>query len=112
MQHHETAKGGENSFFERWPDLKDQKFNKTIREVSTGYRRAFPQASVEEAIEDIGAMVMRKHSLAASPVPREKLTSPLPKPFVPAGAGAASGPAPTKPLASDEARMWAELVKD
>jgi len=110
VQGYQVAQTAQSKFYERWPELNKPEYSETIRQVSAQYRRAFPDASPEEAIEDIGRMVMRKLGIKPkTPELKARPTSPPPRTYVPAGAGAASArTARQKP----EPNPWAELVED
>jgi len=107
---HHVAQTTHSKFLERWPDLGDPRYEPTIREVAAQYRKAFPNATPEEAIEDIGRIAMRKLGIKPkSPEQKARPTSPSPRSYVPAGAGAASS---SRPARKPEPNLWAELVED
>jgi len=110
IQGHQVAQTTHSKFLERWPELKDPRYEPVIREVATQYRKAFPNATPEDAIEDIGRIAMRKLGIKPkSPEQKARPTSPSPRSYVPAGRGAASSAQPAK---KPEPNLWAELVED
>jgi hypothetical protein len=110
IQGHQVAQTTYNKFIERWPELVDPRYEPVIREVAAQYRKAFPDATPEDAIEDVGRIVMRKLGIKPkSPEQKARPTSPSPRSYVPAGRGAASS---TQPARKPEPNMWAELVED
>lgn len=91
----ETQRSIENKFHERWPTLKDPSFQKDIAAVAKTYRAQNPEATFEQAIEAVGAMVsvikgvpLPGQAAAQLPVP------PQMRPPVPAGVGASRASAP------------------
>jgi len=110
IQGHHVAQTTHSKFLERWPELRDPRYEPVIREVAAQYRKAFPDATPEDAIEDVGRMVMRKLGIKPkSPEQKARPTSPSPRSYVPAGRGAASS---SQPARKPEPNMWAELVED
>jgi len=110
IQGHQVAQTTHSKFLERWPELKDPRYEPVIREVAAQYRKAFPNATPEDAIEDIGRIAMRKLGIKPkSPEQKARPTSPSPRSYVPAGRGAASSAQPVK---KPEPNLWAELVED
>jgi len=110
IQGHQVAQTTHSKFLERWPELKDPRYEPVIREVAAQYRKAFPDATPEDAIEDIGRIAMRKLGIKPkSPEQKARPTSPSPRSYVPAGRGAASSAQPVK---KPEPNLWAELVED
>jgi hypothetical protein len=110
IQGHQVAQTTHSKFLERWPELKDPRYEPVIREVAAQYRKAFPDATPEDAIEDIGRIAMRKLGIKPkSPEQKVRPTSPSPRSYVPAGRGAASSAQPVK---KPEPNLWAELVED
>jgi hypothetical protein len=110
IQGHQVAQTTYSKFIERWPELRDPRYEPVIREVAAQYRKAFPDATPEDAIEDVGRIVMRKLGIKPkSPEQKARPTSPSPRSYVPAGRGAASS---TQPARKPEPNMWAELVED
>jgi len=110
IQGHQVAQTTHSKFLERWPELRDPRYEPVIREVAAQYRKAFPDATPEDAIEDVGRMVMRKLGIKPkSPEQKARPTSPSPRSYVPAGRGAASS---SQPARKPEPNMWAELVED
>jgi hypothetical protein len=110
IQGHQVAQTTYSKFVERWPELRDPRYEPVIREVAAQYRKAFPDATPEDAIEDVGRIVMRKLGIKPkSPEQKARPTSPSPRSYVPAGRGAASS---TQPARKPEPNMWAELVED
>jgi len=110
IQGHQVAQTTHSKFLERWPELKDPRYEPVIREVAAQYRKAFPNATPEDAIEDIGRIAMRKLGIKPkSPEQKARPTSPSPRSYVPAGRGAASSAQPAK---KPEPNLWAELVED
>lgn len=110
IQGHQVAQTTHSKFLERWPELKDPRYEPVIREVAAQYRKAFPDATPEDAIEDIGRIAMRKLGIKPkSPEQKARPTSPSPRSYVPAGRGAASSAQLVK---KPEPNLWAELVED
>lgn len=73
-------------FLSRWPQLKDPKFESDIVNAAKLHTQLNPTASLEQRIEDIGAMLVVRHKLFA---PVEEPKAPL----------AAAPSATTKPVA-------------
>ena len=59
----QAAMDAESKFFKRWPKLKDEKFKSDILEITSIYRQKNPKASLEEAINKVGALVSVQHGL-------------------------------------------------
>lgn len=85
----------EEAFFQRWPELRDPKYHKAIREVAQALKAAEPNITPEQARERIGATVMAMYGLQPRPRPV--------RPPVPASPG---GIAPQK---GGEKTIWEEL---
>lgn len=103
MQQHQAVQAAEKQFYESWPDLDAQKDREVVMRLATGYRQAHPQATVEQFIQEVGAMSMlalkrqgtqqqeQQEKPAANGAPVRK---PQGKPaFKPAGTQAPTGPA-------------------
>lgn len=48
----------ESTFFEAWPQLKDERYLGTIQQIGLAYRNASPRASTEDFIRDVGASAL------------------------------------------------------
>ncbi|MGC8807873.1 MAG: hypothetical protein ACP5QB_10095 [Thiomonas sp.] len=59
----------EEEFFNRWPELRDPKYHKAIREVAQALKAAEPNITPEQARERIGATVMAMYGLQPRPRP-------------------------------------------
>jgi len=95
VQQLQQVKAQETAFFERWPQLRDQDQNQ-LKGIAQAYNNAKPQASFEEAVEEVGQMAMLIMKVAppaaqvAKPVAKPK---PKPKPaFRPTQPGGAAAP--------------------
>ena len=95
-----TARSAEEQFFERWPELRDPKYHKAIREVALALQSAEPNLTPEQARERIGATVMAMYGLASN-APRPV------RPPVPASPGSVA----FTPQASGPKTIWEELVE-
>jgi hypothetical protein len=101
-----------DTFFTRWPDLKDPKFSQAVDMGLRAYRQANPKASFEEITEKAGLMLMISLGLglpqATSPVqpPAPALHAPPP---IPAGTSGSGAPRPADRGAVD---VWSEMLKD
>lgn len=84
----------EESFFSRWPALKDKQHEQTVSRTLTAWRQANPEATLEDMIEKAGVSAM----LAAGLDPRtvqekeDDAGPPTPPPARPAGAGGSGSP--------------------
>jgi hypothetical protein len=60
-----TYSENESQFYSKWPELKgiDPKKNDLLGKMAQNYRREFPDASLDEAIEDVGALAVKKFGL-------------------------------------------------
>lgn len=58
QQYRSQADQYERAFFERWPELKDEKYQDALLRMATAYRQANPDASPEDFIEEVGAQAM------------------------------------------------------
>jgi len=93
----QVQRSAEERFFTRWPTLKDPNLQRDIASVARTYRQQNPQASFEQSIEAVGAMVS---VMKGVPLPGQTSTpSPAPpqRPPIPAGVGASRAPAPAAP---------------
>jgi hypothetical protein len=95
-----TARSAEEQFFERWPELRDPKYHKAIREVALALQSAEPNLTPEQARERIGATVMAMYGLAPN-APRPV------RPPVPASPGSVA----FAPQASGPKTIWEELAE-
>jgi hypothetical protein len=95
-----TARSAEEQFFERWPELRDPKYHKAIREVAIALQSAEPNLTPEQARERIGATVMAMYGLAPN-APRPV------RPPVPASPGSVA----FTPQASGPKTIWEELAE-
>jgi hypothetical protein len=106
----------EDVFYEKWPDLKDTKHREAVSRIAKAYRTAYPDASMEQAIEDVGLIARQKLGLQSSKtvspkanagnghVSREARREVLPP--SPAGAGSAH---PTSPKTKNVFEELAEF---
>jgi len=97
----QKAQTYEQQFYERWPQLReaasDQEKLGVIQRTVEAYRKVNPDAPVEQAIEEAGAMAMVSLRI---PVEEKKAEAPQEKEaFTPASPGASATPPPkeTKP---------------
>lgn len=102
-----TAKEREDAFFTRWPKLKehvgnDLEKNRKLIQIGRAYQQIVPNASVEEAIEAVGAQAMSifKIPFEAAPAQQQapepaRETQPKPSGFKPASPGGASSSSST-----------------
>jgi len=95
-----TARSAEEQFFERWPELRDPKYHKAIREVALALQSAEPNLTPEQARERIGATVMAMYGLTSN-APRPV------RPPVPASPGSVA----FTPQASGPKTIWEELAE-
>jgi hypothetical protein len=95
-----TARSAEEQFFERWPELRDPKYHKAIREVALALQSAEPNLTPEQARERIGATVMAMYGLTPN-APRPV------RPPVPASPGSVA----FAPQASGPKTIWEELAE-
>ena len=98
MQRREARSSNEDTFFERWPDLKAAEHGEAIGLIGNAYRQANPGATPEQFIRDVGAQTMVAFGLALGNAPvAEAPQTPAAKPFTPANASPpSSSPAPQK----------------
>lgn len=113
----EAFRSAETKFFDAHPELRGH--NETVGRIAKAYRQAYPDATMEQSIADIGAMSMQKLGLkkgtagkpAARAKPnghgREQTREELPP--APAGIGAA---APRKPAQANEFAELADWMEE
>ncbi|HEX6824734.1 MAG TPA: hypothetical protein VF077_00345 [Nitrospiraceae bacterium] len=100
------ARQTEDKFFGRWPSLKDPQFYQDIMSIGRAFRQSNPQATPEQTIEYVGAMVSVARGVQlpnAAPAP-----SPQYRPPVPVGPGASRSQAP----ANNPDNYWFDLMKE
>jgi hypothetical protein len=107
----ETA--AEDSFFSRWPDLKDEKHKPVVVNSIKAYRQANPRATMAEVIDRAGLMAML--SLGINPQPQQPQQQqpqavPQPMPVPPLGAGAGGAPFAPRRMTSSEDDVIAGLI--
>lgn len=86
----QATQKAERAFFEKWPALSKPEYADTIRQVSAVHRQQHPQATLEQAIAQVGAMVSVSLGIPApgtKPEQRSAPEKPPSKPFTPAGPG-------------------------
>lgn len=88
----------ENSFFGKWPALKEHK--DSVLKIGQVYRQMNPQASAEQFINEVGAAAMVSLRLDPSGVVQQPVATPAPSaPFAPAAQTPQGGiAAPQKPV--------------
>ena len=53
------AEEAANKFYESWPQLKDKsEYNDTVVKLGNSYRKMYPEASVEEYVQNVGAQAI------------------------------------------------------
>jgi len=102
----QVAKQRDDQFFEHWPALKDSKYHEAIRNTTKAYFNVNPNATVEQAIADVGASVMVRYRLESKPVTKTEEKKP-PRPFQPATPGG-TGTLATSSVPKNE---WEELTQ-
>lgn len=94
-----------DSFFGQFPNLNPKDHGETIRRIAVAYRQANPSAPSDQAIREVGAMVMSmvgsqppsSANGAVASAPQPVVRAPQPSPFVPAGsASPVSSPQPVQ----------------
>jgi hypothetical protein len=98
-----AAQASEARFFERWPALRDPQFTRDIVAMGRAYRQQNPQATPEQAIEAIGAMVSVAKGVALPGA--GSASPPQMRPPTPIGPGMARAAAPVAP----QRTIWDEL---
>jgi hypothetical protein len=94
----QVQRNTENQFFTRWPTLKDPSLQGDIASVARTYRATNPQATLEQSIEAVGAMVsVIKGVPLPGQNPAQPSVSPQSRPPLPAGVGASRAPVPATP---------------
>ena len=101
QQQQQQQAQAEEKFFSRWPKLKDKDPSQLVR-LMQAHRQAYPDATVEERIEDVGSMAMVKLKIPfedqpAAPVEESVPAATAPPP--PATSGS-RGPAPSNAQAA------------
>jgi hypothetical protein len=98
----------ESSFFQRWPALKDPKYANDIVAMGRAYRQQNPQASFEQAVEAVGAMVSVAKGV---PLPSQAQPSQSPqiRPPVPVGPGASRA---SVPMSQPQKNFWEETFSE
>jgi DNA polymerase III subunit gamma/tau len=94
MSHQQEVQKANDSFFTKWPDLKDPSHLDQVKGAIKAYKAANPNASREQIINGAGAMVMI--SLGKNPFASAAPTPPAVSavPPRPAGVGASGAPLP------------------
>jgi hypothetical protein len=91
----EQVKEAESSFFNAWPELNKPEYHPTVLQMSQQWRALNPGASKEEAIANVGALVMLRHQLTrgAQPpqVPQPSVPAPVPPSYRPVAPGSSGG---------------------
>lgn len=99
MQEHAQNAAVEDEFKQAWPQIDFAKHSADVEAFAQLYRQSNPKATKAEAIQMVGAMVIAKHGLAATPqqpatpAPATPGAPPAP-PFAPARPGVAAAPPP------------------
>lgn len=105
-----------NKFYGRWPDIKKGEHGSLVNRFAHTYRQMNPNATLEQMVEDVGAMVMTAAKITATPTapgavalahpmaPAANVV-PQPSPFSPANPGGNGGPPP-----SAEADPWSAIL--
>lgn len=102
-----VAQTTEQKFFERWPALRDPQYAADIAAIGRSYRQQNPQATFEQAMEAVGAMVSVAKGL---PLPGATPSAPPQmRPPSPIGPGAARGPAPAAPAQDNP---WSDIFSN
>lgn len=102
-----VAQTTEQKFFERWPALRDPQYAADIAAIGRSYRQQNPQATFEQAMEAVGAMVSVAKSL---PLPGITPSAPPQmRPPSPIGPGAARGSAPAAPAQDNP---WSDIFSN
>jgi len=96
-------------FYSKWPELKEAKYQETIRKVAGTYRALNPKADMEEIVTNTGAMAMQALGLQRNGQASSEETKPAPP--QPAGPGATGGPV-TPPVSENPYTRDYELFKD
>jgi len=73
QQYRSQADEYERAFFERWPELKDEKYQDALLRMATAYRQANPDASPEDFIEEVGAQAMVRFKITPKGGGEERL---------------------------------------
>ena len=84
MQVQQQAKAAEDKFYETWPQLDRSKHHEMVLRLGRAYRQAYPNASQDEFIRDVGAQ-----ALVALRIPLQAQKAPESKPFRPASVASA-----------------------
>ena len=88
-----VATGHQDTVYKEFPELNDPKYAEQLEIVGPAYRKAYPNATAEQAIEGIGKTAMAMLGLTkAVPEPDKPAPAAKPKmPSVPAAAAVGSG---------------------
>lgn len=76
----------ENKFYKAWPQIDSSKHGDLVKRVAQVYRANNPQAPLEQAIAEIGPMVMMAAKIASQPAAPQHRSNGT-QPFVPAHGG-------------------------
>jgi hypothetical protein len=103
-----VAKQTEDSFFQRWPSLKRPELVQDILGMGRAYRQQYPQATFEQAIEAVGAMVSVARGI---PLPGQAAPAQAPpqaRPPIPVGPGASRAPLPP----ATQKSLWEDIFNE
>lgn len=87
-----------NAFYEKWPQLKDAKYEQEVQKAAATYRQLYPDAPLADVIDNVGGMVMVRHGLVPQQQPQPQAEpAPAPvqakaEPYAPPGATRSPAP--------------------
>jgi len=107
MQEVNTASQAEQAFYDKWPQLRDEKYTETVLRIATAYKQANPSVPTEQAIEEIGAAAML--ALRIQPENQGAEETPAPEPAAPYRPAGGRGTAKAAAANSNE---FAQLAQE
>ena len=104
----QVSRQTEEKFFQRWPALKDPAYSQDILTTARAFRQANPQATPEQALEAVGAIVHVQRGIPLSaPTQAPPQVAPSVRPPIPVSpGGAVRSPAASTPA---QGSIWDEL---
>lgn len=98
-----------DAFYKEWPELAGHESD--VLRIGQVYRQTNPNAKPDQAVREIGELVMKLKGLSRQPK-AQQTDEPAPRPHRPATGGGGNGGGATKPAAKEGDVDWASFVDD